>query len=432
MRAWLARDSWNRLAPCDALLICNDSDRGYVFRGKRYAQLIDSLGDRMESKGVTCSTVARGLARLTGAAAHRSPASINRVYVATVLGQRLRAIPGNSGGARDWRFEREAALWTRILGRCRPSVVIAIQPDSGVCRAASRARIPIFDLQHGIIDTEHNPYYSAARLGSMPLSDLPTGFLVWDDESRQVVAAATGSRPIATRVIGNPWFARFLHPDPGDALVTEAKADWPEADGGLPTAIVTLQHGLDQLAPDYVRNGVMADALVEAILRSCDRIAWKIRLHPSQTTGPDASRVQGFLRKTFGECRNVDWETSTRTPLPLLLSTADVHVTHYSATTIEAAWLGLHTGLLDPHIGPGGKHSHFLASERARGLAHPLPLDAAEIEAFVGSALARRREPRGIAFHFREQIDAFAADVAADVAAAAGPSRRKPAPKDGG
>lgn len=405
--------------------MCNDSDRAYVFRGQRYAQLADSLGDLLRLRGLSCRTAARGFARFTGSSAYGAPASLNRALLAVVLGQRARRFVAGASAARRWREAREAVLWKNVLLRCGARIIVAIQPDTGLCRAAHELGAEVFDLQHGIIDTRENPYYRLDRIASGEPWDSPTGYLTWDERSAEALSPMTvhGARVLVT---GNPWFARFLRQEPDDALVRDAIAALPPARSDLPPVLVTLQHGMRQLAPDYIPNGVMADCLATAIRDSCDRFVWQLRLHPSQMTGSDAARVEKYLRATFGGCRNVEWRSCSRAPLPLLLGRACAHITHYSATTIEAAWMGVRTGLLNPHIRPGAKHAHFLVDERERGAAQTLPLDAGAIVRFVESAVvARRASPHGAVGYVRH-LDAFADYVQWAVESAAS-ARTQPA-----
>lgn len=355
------------------------------------------------------ASVARGLSRFTGERGYGSPASINRTLVRILAGQRALALVSGAAAAYRWRVEREAELWGRVLDASGARVVAGIQPDAGLCRAASARNIPVYDLQHGITETRNDAYYR--RLSEDDRRDLPSGFLMWDEDGAKALAAAA-ERGAEVRIVGNPWFARFLKPDPRDQLVAEAVAALPPVASDRPTVVVTLQHGMRVLSPAHVPNGIMPDALAQAIRRGADRFTWLLRLHPSQTAGSDAPEVQHYLQEHFGHVPSVEWRGATAMPLPLLLARATVHVTHYSATTIEAAWLGVPTALLDPELRPGGRREHLLARERARGVATCVPLEPDAILSFVQAAAESRAVP-GSAWRSAESIDAFAASVKA-------------------
>ena len=389
--------------------MCGDSDRAYVFDGQRYSQLIDSVGDLLELNGVSCRTVAKGFSELTGTLAYRAPASINHALLRIVLGQRMRAWLRGADAALRWRQARESELWKSILTHCGAVVVLGIQPDTGLCRAGHDLGVHVFDVQHGVIsDSDDNPYYRSATITTKPRADLPTGYLTWDEPSAEVLIPVAAKKDISVRIVGNPWFARFASPRKGDALVDEARSFWTASCSGLPSLVVTLQADLTEFAPDYVPNGVMAECLVQVIRETCNDYAWHLRLHPSQLRGPQSASVQEFLKRQFGGCENVEWKRASEAPLPLVLAEADAHITHYSAVTIEAAWMGLRTGLLDPHIRPGGKHDSLFTNERRQQFACCLPLEATAIKHFIRSA---RRSDMSCSIKHTDKIGDYVALV---------------------
>ena len=48
----------------------------------------------------------------------------------------------------------------------------------------------------------------------------------------------------------------------------------------------------------------------------------------------------------FRNCKNVFWDDISNFPLPLILKLTDIHLTSFSAVTIEASFFGIKTGLL--------------------------------------------------------------------------------------
>lgn len=383
-------DSWQFLNHCDVLLVCGDNDRGHAFKGKRYAQFIDSIGDLFSLNGVSSRTVAARFSRFTGVQVYGEPVSMNRVILGIVLGARLVSLFKGRIAGENWRKVRETELWKKVLAKCRPIAVIGIQPDVGLCRAGHELGVKVFDLQHGMInDTEDNPYYWFNNLEKKEAADLPHGFLCWDKSSAEVLFPMAMKKGVMVRVIGSPWFARFRRPDARDALVREEMAHSSDINRGLPSILVTLQYNLSEYAHDYVPNGVMAACLEQTIVETCNRYLWYLRLHPSQLESAKPIDVAGYLQKRFGNFPNVEWDQCSRMALPLLLACVDLHITHYSATTIEAAWLGVRTGLIDPHIRPGGKHAKFFEHECTLGLAQTLPFEATEIKLFIKSALTQ-------------------------------------------
>lgn len=405
-------DTWQSLTYCDVLLACGDADRGYCYKGKRYAQLIDSLGDLLKQNNLSVHSVSHRLSFCTGEKAYGTPVSVNRELVRIAMCARMVSLVKGRIAGSYWRETKLKQLWKNILSRCTPKAVISIQPDVGLCNAGHDLRIPIFDLQHGLIsDTEDNPYYWSDNLQKQESTDLPHGFLCWDKSSAEKLLPITQKKKFTVRVIGNPWFVRFINPHPQDDLVRLEIDHCSELQGRLPIILVTLQYNLSYYACDYVNNGVMADCLETVIQETSDQYYWNLRLHPSQLSGNEGMYVQKYLKKQFGKLKNVEWETCSHVALPSLLSVANLHITHFSATAIEASWMGVCTGLLDPHICEGGKHEDFYVNERKLGFAEVLPLDVISIKKFINSSLAKNKSEKILLQQHMVCINSFVDEI---------------------
>ena len=384
----ITRDTFSQIRHCDALLVSSDTDRGYVFQGKAYAQILDSLGDRLRQSGLTTQSIAGDFSRFGGIEAYEAPVTMNRFLIRNVLFFRLRRLASCKTGAELWRQNHRTNHWKKTLKLCKAKVVFAIQPEIALCRAGHEMAIPIFDVQHGIIsDTEDNTYYLAKNLSVRKPTDIPHGFLCWDNTSADVLRPLAKRKGYGVHVIGNPWFARFATPDPEDSLVQNELSLCDRRKRSIPAILVTLQYNLNELGIDYISNGVMASCLEQTIRETCDRYFWYIRLHPSQIRNIDSGGAKSYLRNVFGSFPNVDWDMASSVALPALLATVDLHITHFSAVTIEAAWLGVKTGLLDPHIKPGRKHADLFSFERAQGHAEIIHLEKVAITNFIESVL---------------------------------------------
>jgi len=240
LRCVARADGWRGLTACDVLLACHDNDRGYTFRNRAYAHFLDSMGDLLNEHRLTTQSVALPYSRLTGQGVYGRPVPINRAYLAVVLGARaLTFIRGRDAG-RVWEVERQERLWQRIIERCHPRLVIAIQPEPALCRAGHAMGVPVYDLQHGGGTVDDNPRYGKAfRINTDP-KDLPQGFLCWDETSAATLEKWAMQKCIDIRVVGNPWFSRFLRAEPNDDLVKEALVQRPRLGNSLPTILVSL------------------------------------------------------------------------------------------------------------------------------------------------------------------------------------------------
>jgi hypothetical protein len=393
LRACLGPDRWRSLTPVDLLLVRHDADCGYVHAGRAYAPLADTVGDWAASLGFRVRSVAAPYSRLRGEAAAHDPVTINRPMLTTaLLGRALRVALGTSRGIARAEVRR-TRLWKRLLRRARPSVVIGINPEPSLCRAGRHLSIPVFDLQHGLIGNE-TPWYGIMTAAPAGADYLPAGILCWDEASAVEVGKWARAQGVTTPVLGNPWIARFQEAAPDDEVLKAALAGLPASMGERPRILVSLQWGLGDL---YYReqafNGVLADALEQAILATAGRFDWLLRLHPVQLRGDGAAKVEAYLRRTFSGLAGVEWQRASSAALPALLRSVTAHVTDSSSVVAEAARFGVPSAMLNPALAPGGVFAHLCSAERQAGLAKLIEQDAAAIVQWIEGQLHRPALP---------------------------------------
>jgi len=381
-------DTWQKLEQCDVLLVRGDVDCGYTYQGKAYAPLIDSFSDLCVKRGLVTCSVATPYAKFTGIHAHNSPVSCNRAALMVSIFRRVIRLFGSRANSEEWANKRRAHLWSRILEKTRPRYVIGIQPDVALCWTGKMKRVPVYDLQHGMIADEHLWYGGKYRVGTNP-RDLPDGFLCWDEPSATVLRKWAPQKGINVRVVGNPWFARFLYKDPRDRIVQEALNKGRIFNNHRPIILVSLQWRLDRFYKHNGFNGIMVDALEKAILETANSYNWLLRMHPVQIRGPDKEIVQGYLMRTFGHLASVEWHVCSGLPLPVVLQQVDLHITHWSTVVVEAGWMGAYSALLNSNICPGGSLENIYAHERGLGLATVLPQDSSAITHWIEETLSK-------------------------------------------
>jgi hypothetical protein len=378
----------NQIKCCDALLVCSDADRGYVYEGKAYAQITDSLGDILKKKGVLIQSVSQGFTSIKNSKTYGKSHNRNHFILRNFIISRLLKIIFGHAVAESWRLKDRIENWEKILKKSNAKIVFSIQPEIPLCKAGHALAVQIFDVQHGVIsDSEDNPYYWSENLKCKDQNAIPNGFLCWNEASASVLQTLSSSKGYSVKVIGNPWFARFSAPVNEDLLVHKELSLIKERKKEIPTILLTLQYNLGEYAPDYVDNGVMSKHIQAVIKETSDKYFWFIRLHPAQIHNKDAGYTKKYLKKTFGELQNIDWSIASRAALPAILSISDLHITHFSAATIEAAWMGVKTGLLDPHIELGKKHADLYKYERLMGYAELIPLEEEKIKSFINLTL---------------------------------------------
>jgi len=405
-------DTWQQLKRCDVLLVRHDGDCGYSFKEKAYAPLLDSFGDLCLARGLTTRSVATPYSKLINTHAYNSPVSYNRTsLIILLLSKMVRIIRGRTKEI-DWANDRQALLWCRILEKAKPRYVVGIQPNVGLCRAGKVKGVYVYDLQHGLIADSH-PWYGKKERIDTPRRDLPDGFLCWDEVSAATLYKWTPRKGIKVKIIGNPWFLRFLYTNPNDLLVQEVLSAERIYRNNRPAIMVSLQWGMDHYYKYSAFNGVMADALEKVILETADYYNWLIRLHPVQIHGAEKETTQSYLMRTFGHLKTVEFRMCSDLPLPVVLQQVDLHITDNSSVVIEAAWVGIRSACLNVHYGLGGSGENLFANERSLGMAEMLPKNADIIKQWIANTLAKGKcEPRFK--NTRKFLCKFIDDIAAD------------------
>jgi hypothetical protein len=409
LRLFLRTDSWQHFKPCDVLLVRHDGDCGYTFHNKAYAQIIDSFGDVCTRHGLIVSSVAAGGGNLTGKRAYHSPVPYTRKkdIITQIIRKGVRLIKRQNI---DIGHEKSNQVdqWYRILERSSPKCVICIQPNEYLCQAGKRKKIPVYDLQHGVICDEHD-WYGEVYRKEIPINDLPDGFLCWDDQSVATLSKWACNKGIRVLKVGNPWFLRFAHVQPDDLLVNEALANCDMIVDNRPCILVSLRWGFSS---DRMCNDVIVKALEEVILDTAELYNWIIRLHPiTLRVGHKREKVLYYLNITFGAEKTKQWLMISEIPLPVVLSKADLHITYESSIVIEASWLGVRSGVLSERFGPDGECQTLFSYERSAGMADNLPQNPEVIKQWIIDTLAKSRG-KSTLNDTRQNLDSFIDEIA--------------------
>ena len=98
--------------------------------------------------------------------------------------------------------------------------MIGIQPDAALCAAGRILKIPVYDLQHGIIDHSDNTqnYYGSRKGTALGQMGIPSNVICWNQASAKTIEDIW---PISkTITAGNPWLMRFMYAEPTDRIVS--------------------------------------------------------------------------------------------------------------------------------------------------------------------------------------------------------------------
>lgn len=394
------KNDWDNIHKADVFVVRHDADCGYQYGGKAYSPIIDSVVEICSAEGFSVQSLATPFSRMVGPQAFNSPVALNRAFLCIALLSRMLSPLVGRRRSREWVASRKTKLWLRVLDQVDPRLVIGIQPDVSLCRACRMLNVPVYDIQHGVIAPDHW-WYGKMLKNDIAADDLPSGFLCWDDKSAQTLSAWASSRGCSVRVLGNPWFQRFQHPDDDDQLVQDALMRGRVYTDKKPTILVSLQWGLHiHYYQNSDFNKVMCKALETVIKRTHEKYNWLLRLHPVQLRGQEGLFCENYLSSEFGGYAKVEWHQASRLPLPIVLTQTDLHITDMSTVVTEAAWLGVPSALLNPHLVEGGKLESLYQCERRAGLATLVPQEVEQIEAWIeqnlltGGEFSRAETPR--------------------------------------
>ncbi|MGX5659521.1 hypothetical protein ACWKWV_07335 [Castellaniella ginsengisoli] len=350
----------------DLLLTCHDVDRGSIVDGKPYAQITDSFAFFAEMLGYSTLTIAKPYSMLVGHRAHGCPVSINgKSLLMTLLSYSLLGIQ-----RRQLVLTLKTRMWINLLRKTRPKLVVGVQPSEDLCAACKILGIKVYDAQHGVINSQH-PWYTT-RIKMLEKRLLPNGFLVWDETSKHGLSAAK-EKGLDVLVIGHPEFIRYRHEKKSRFDATRIITE-----GQRPVhVLITLQWGLGDIFSAPEEKGLMGNELIRAIKNSDEKIKWHIRMHPVQMR-KNYKKIYSDLLLMFGDSKKIDIDDATLNPLPIVLSSMDLHITYHSTVVIEAGWMGIPSAILCPYV-ESGNYSSYYQSERKSGIAECVKYSEIEI-----------------------------------------------------
>jgi hypothetical protein len=368
--------------------VAHDNDRSLLHDGRYYSPLINTMEDDLARRGTECVSVARIISRIKGPLSHGRVFSPEGRFARALVTKRLK---GRFGKV-DYPYSRmEESVWGDILDQTGAKKVFGIQPSRELCVAGRKRGVWVADVQHGVISESH-PWYGERFRGRDPVEHLPHAFLCWDYGSERVISKWAQPKGIGTIVTGNRWVARFLHRDRHDTLVNKLfdrfEAETSKAPD-RPTILVSLSWG-----DINIPNGFMVDALRNVIRSTGDRYQWRVRLHPNQIKGfatHEGRRFTAWQRENLDG--HVEWELTTRSALPVILKSTDLHISWNSSVSIEAAQMGIRSALLDPRLRSPALKGDYYEYYRDNGMIELVEETEPSVHAWIERNIASKKSP---------------------------------------
>ncbi len=241
-----------------------------------------------------------------------------------------------------WRVWSLHRFFMDVLARLKPRAVFLIGyyqlRGFALAAACRRMGIPLVNLQHGMQGRRHGLYTGFHRLPADGFNTIPDFFWVWGPSFAQVIASTPpfGTAVHRPLIGGHPWFSYWADRDAAHLGSEEASAFLERVGRWRQRILVSLQ--------PFAPGSAIPAALKECIREPSGDRFWMIRRHPVM-----AQSVEELEAELEAEgLGNVDVRLSSTLPLPLLLRSANRHVTRYSSTAHEAAAYGIATVSVDP------------------------------------------------------------------------------------
>lgn len=324
------------------LTTAHDTDRSYLIDGKYYSPLIDTIeGDVYKITGQRCISIARIISEIKGDKSYGNVYSPEGRFARALLSKRIKGILKRG----EYPYSNmEERIWGDILDKTGAKKVFGILPSREMCVACRKRGIWVTDVQHGVIAKNH-PWYGKKFRGNEPTDYAPNSFLVWNQESADVINEWALEKGVKAQIIGNRWLARFKNPQTNDVLVQKALTKinhFFENKPSKPVILVSLAWGPGAF------NGQIPPNILSVLKRTGDKYQWFVRLHPNQIKGFSSNEFKNFLSFYEKNLKGIiEWELPTYSPLPAVLTKVDLHLSWRSSVSIEAAQLGVKTALLD-------------------------------------------------------------------------------------
>jgi len=216
-------------------------------------------------------------------------------------------------------------IWKCIFEKNKPKVIFTVSyytpQNLGLIWAAKLADIPVFEIQHG--NQINYPPYSFEKIPVSSYNSLPSHFLAWDNSSYKHLNGWTDqSDKINAIHFGNPWSAYLS--DMKNTIFQNSR-DLFEKSIELSKPII-----LYTMVPELE---IVPQKIAHIIKETQHDYQWLARMHPRQ--GISMEEVISTLKEKGITEVNVD--LATNLPLPILLQYADLHITSWSSTVLEAS-----------------------------------------------------------------------------------------------
>ena len=361
----LTPDSWEELNRCDVLLCCHDASRGLEVDGKAYSPILDSLAQDLQAAGLKIDRLAKWGSVLVGDRAYGSPKGVNRLVFIFKIKRIIRSWASKVSIIADGsHWPRNP--YDRILEITNCKCVIVIGANELLIHSARGKGIHVIELLHGI-------GFTPVPWGwdKLDISSLPTGVLSLDAISTKTFKQLE-CKGVKVKQVSHPWFRRYNVS--GKSGIPDQLKQKISDHNYTSYILVSLAWGYDgepSALPGVsgvLPNGVIPEALIEAIQNTKESVFWFLRLHPVQMNNEYRYwRHIKLVNNIVEENPNAESAVSSTCELRTILSHCIGHISMCSSTCYEASFMGVPSLLMCPTLAPGEPQGEKFPDLREEG-----------------------------------------------------------------
>ena len=238
--------------------------------------------------------------------------------------------------------------WRFLLRKSKVEAVFSINPPIELTLALKKLSIPHGEFQHGVAGAKNFLY----RIS------YPDYFFLWDIGSKRLVEREIREYKDSF-VIGNLKLRKKIVPS---KMKKTSKI----------VCLFSLQWGLfdvHKYTSCEIDDCLIPTNFIKFMTNNYSTIDFRFRLHPVSITNGEAVGIAKRLLD-LKLINSVDALLKySRQDLAQVLDDVDVHLTLYSSLTIEAAFFGIPTLILDKECGRGGAREDFFSMFLESGMA---------------------------------------------------------------
>lgn len=322
---------------CDCLLVCGKVNRGLIINNKLYSQILDTIGDELNKIGVSTVTIG----------SEHENFKIEKSFYGIVIDLSLVLLQkrffykilnfSNNGISFLEKF------YLDIFKILKPKYIIGILPSPHLCISAKKLGIKVFDIQHGVIGSYENEFYTLKYREKYFQNGWPDYILSWNQDTSDWINKNL-NKYTNSFCIGNPAIIKFNEISI-NGFYKEQNLEYYNQYLYNNKKKILLTLGYDLIKYGVNSQFGLTKELVEVIKQS-ENYCWLIRIHPVILRYKNNDLIKILNKEFYNIKSRVEWNLSSTLPLPIILKEIDFHITTISATCLEADLYGIKTGML--------------------------------------------------------------------------------------